>query len=476
MYTVSVILPSYIQKNSQIKKSIVNTPFKEVELFDQLPLSNPILDAIHKIGFTKPTEIQAALIPVALDKKDIVGIARTGTGKTVSFTLPILEILSQSNRRARMPRALILEPTRELALQVADNLKLYSKYLKFSHSLLVGGESIADQKDILRRGADIIIATPGRLIDLFNQGAILLNQIQILIIDEADRMLDMGFIPDIEKIVSYLPKHKQTLLLSATMPAEIKKLSQSFLINPVEILISPPSSLASTIKSQLLIVPQNKKRKILRSLLEKEDVKNAIIFCNKKKDVDILTRSLKKHNFKSASLHGDIAQHDRIKTMDDFKKGKIQFLVCSDIAARGIDIENLTHVFNYDIPYQPEDYVHRIGRTGRAEKIGYAISLATEAEQELVKNIESLTKEPIPVIDLDDLFKDSKSNEKIAEQKSTKKSSHQHKNRSKKSESRDNVTVAPRIPLSQSLSDEDTPTIGFGQFVPAFMLSPFRKL
>lgn len=478
MLTVSFILPSHIQKNKLIDNNTsTNLAIEKIETFEQLKLSPSILSAIDKIGFDKPTEIQAAVIPMALQKKDIVGIARTGTGKTVSFTLPILEMLSQSNGRARMPRALILEPTRELALQVADNLKLYNKYVKFSHSLLVGGESQSEQKENLRRGTDIIIATPGRLIDLFGQGAILLNQIQILVIDEADRMLDMGFIPDIEKIVSYLPQQKQTLLLSATMPPEIKRLTNSFLVDPIEISISPPSSVASTIESKVIIVPDNKKRKILRTLLQQENVKNAIIFCNRKKDVDILTRSLKKHDFKSASLHGDIAQHHRTQTMEDFKNGKIQFLVCSDIAARGIDVENLTHVFNFDIPLQPEDYVHRIGRTGRAEKTGYAYSLATLEEKELIVNIEKLINETIPVLDINDFMNTSKETDNSTDKKLVKnKNSRQQKTKSRKADNKNLIEVAPRIPLTHALIDNDTPVIGFGQFVPAFMLSPFRKL
>lgn len=470
-------MPSHIKNNKQTENSPLDQKLENVDFFNQLHLSQPILNAIDQIGFTKPTEIQAAVIPAALQKKDIVGIARTGTGKTASFTIPILEILSNSKGRARMPRALILEPTRELALQVADNLKLYKDHLKFSHTLLVGGENISEQKAILRRGTDIVIATPGRLIDLFNQGAILLNQIQILIIDEADRMLDMGFIPDIEKIVSFLPKQKQTLLLSATMPGEIQKLTNSFLVNPVEISISPPSTVASTITSKVIYVPENEKEKILCNLLKQENVKNAIIFCNRKKEVDILTRSLKKHHFKSASLHGDIAQHNRTKTMEDFKNGDIQFLVCSDIAARGIDVENLTHVFNFDIPFQPEDYVHRIGRTGRAEKNGYAFSLATLEEKKLIENIESLIQETIPVINIESLMNENNEYETIKEKKLVKnKNSHQRKHRSKKPEHKEPNIMVPRIPLSQTLTDEDTPVIGFGQFVPAFMLSPFRKL
>lgn len=467
-------MPSRFSKNEKSLNSDKNQPIKQPVCFSDLDLSQPLLKAIDRIGYKNPTEIQKAVIPSVLQKRDIVGIARTGTGKTASFTLPILEILSQSKGRARMPRALILEPTRELALQVTNNIIQYGEYVRLSHALLVGGESITDQKETLRRGADILIATPGRLIDLFEKGAILLNQIQILVIDEADRMLDMGFVPDIEKIISFLPKQRQTLLLSATMPSEIKRLTSSFLTNPEEITISPPSSVATTIESKLIVVPEKEKRKVLRILLQKDNIKNAIIFCNRKKDVDILTRSLKRHHFKSAALHGDIAQHHRTKTMEDFKNGKIQFLVCSDIAARGIDIEDLSHVFNFDIPYQPEDYVHRIGRTGRAERTGYAYSLATPNEIEQVQAIEALIQEPIQVVDLNTLMGHSK--EKTDQETKKQQNNKPTRNKSKKGKSdKQETTATARIPLSQPQNDDDTQVIGFGQFIPAFMLSPFRK-
>ncbi|MDI2090392.1 DEAD/DEAH box helicase [Commensalibacter oyaizuii] len=465
------------QPNSDITSP--STQINHEVLFSHLGLSKPIMKAIDEMGYRNPTQIQAQAIPIILQNHDLVGIAQTGTGKTASFTLPILEILSSSKGRARMPRALILEPTRELALQVADNLKQYSNYLKLSYALLMGGESMNDQKETLNRGVDIIIATPGRLMDLFDKGAILLTQIKILVIDEADRMLDMGFIPDVEKIISYLPKNRQTLLLSATMSDDIRKLTDSFLSNPQEVTVAPPSSLATTIETGLVIVPEKRKRAVLRKLLRNDEVQNAIIFCNRKRDVDILTRSLKRHGFQSEALHGDLTQQHRTKTLDSFKKGDIQFLVCSDIAARGIDIDQLTHVFNYDLPRQAEDYVHRIGRTGRAGRSGYAYSLATEDDLEVIQAIETLTKTSIPRLDLEnesiEISDDNTSlKSKNHKSNSVKPKDGQPQKRQKQGKSKSNLPV-PRIPLSQSLPDDNTPVIGFGQFVPAFMLSPFRK-
>lgn len=475
-------LPAISKKTNQNKPNVaLDTQNIEAEtpvLFSELGLSAPIMKAIDEIGYKTPTLIQAKAIPVILQKQDLVGIAQTGTGKTASFTLPILEILTNTKGRARMPRALILEPTRELAIQVADNLKQYGQHIKLTHALLVGGESIVEQKDVLKRGVDIVIATPGRLMDLFDKGAILLNQIKILVIDEADRMLDMGFIPDVEKIISYLPKTRQTLLLSATMSPEIKKLTDSFLSDPTEITVAPPSSVATTIEAGLVIVPERKKRETLRKLLRNEDVKNAIIFCNRKRDVDILTRSLNRHGFQSSALHGDLTQQHRTKTMEEFKNGEIQYLVCSDVAARGIDIDNLSHVFNFDLPRHAEDYVHRIGRTGRAGRTGYAYSIATEDDKETIEAIETLIKKSIPLISLhspEDTHQKKEKQKAADTRKKRQDKDEQQKKNTKKTRFKKEKTAVPRIPLSQTVPDEDNPVIGFGQFVPAFMLSPFRK-
>ncbi len=370
----------------------------ELPLFTELGLSEPILRAIAEMGYLHPTPIQAQAIPVVLAGRDVMGVAQTGTGKTASFTLPLLDILSGSRARARMPRSLILEPTRELALQVAENFLLYGKYLKLSHALLIGGESMNDQKEALNRGVDVLIATPGRLLDLFERGGLLLTQTATLVIDEADRMLDMGFIPDVERIVSLLSPNRQTLFFSATMAPEIRRLSEMFLKNPKEITVSRAASVAPTIEEGLVVVPEVDKRRALRRMLRTQDVQNALIFCNRKRDVDILHKSLKKHGFSAGALHGDLAQSVRFSTLEKFKAGEIQMLVCSDVAARGLDIGGLSHVFNFDMPIHAEDYVHRIGRTGRAGRSGNALGIASPYDRMFVEAIEKLTGHVIPRI------------------------------------------------------------------------------
>jgi superfamily II DNA/RNA helicase len=367
-------------------------------VFSELGLSEPIQRAIAEMGYVHPTPIQAQAIPVVLAGRDVMGVAQTGTGKTASFTLPLLDILSGSRARARMPRSLILEPTRELALQVAENFLLYGKYLKLNHALLIGGESMSEQKDALNRGVDVLIATPGRLLDLFERGGLLLTQTSILVIDEADRMLDMGFIPDVERIVSLLSPKRQTLFFSATMAPEIRRLSEMFLQNPKEITVSRAASVATTIEEGLAVVPEADKRRALRRLLRTEDVQNALIFCNRKRDVDILHKSLKKHGFSAGALHGDLPQPVRFATLEKFKAGELQLLVCSDVAARGIDIGGLSHVFNFDVPIHAEDYVHRIGRTGRAGRTGHALGLASPYDRMFVEAIEKLIGHVIPRI------------------------------------------------------------------------------
>ncbi|MFT8644646.1 MAG: DEAD/DEAH box helicase [Gluconacetobacter sp.] len=365
-------------------------------LFSDLGLSEPIQRAIDEAGYIHPTPIQAQAIPYVLMGRDVLGVAQTGTGKTAGFTLPMLEILSGSRARARMPRSLILEPTRELALQVAENFAKYGKYLKLNHALLIGGESMAEQKDVLNRGVDVLIATPGRLIDLFERGGLLLTQTRLLVIDEADRMLDMGFIPDIEKIVGMLSPLRQTLFFSATMAPEIRRLADMFLQNPKEITVSRPSSVATTIEAGLVVVDEDDKRRVLRQMLRDDAVQNAIIFCNRKRDVDVLCKSLVKHGFSAGALHGDLPQSVRFSTLERFKAGDLKFLVCSDVAARGIDIGGLSHVFNFDLPFHAEDYVHRIGRTGRAGRTGHAYSLASPHDRGLAEAIEKLIGHPIP--------------------------------------------------------------------------------
>ena len=295
-----------------------------------------------------------------------------------------------------MPRSLILEPTRELALQVAENFVKYGKHLKLTHALIIGGESMSDQKDLLMRGVDVLIATPGRLIDIFERGGLLLTDARLLVIDEADRMLDMGFIPDVERIVAMLPANRQTLFFSATMAPEIRRLADAFLQNPKEITVSPPSTVATTITTGLVLVGEDDKREALRRLIKSEDVQNALIFCNRKKDVDILYKSLSKHGFSVGALHGDMAQPVRFATLEKFKNNELRLLCCSDVAARGLDIGGLSHVFNFDVPIHAEDYVHRIGRTGRAGREGHAYTIAQPEERLAVEAIEKLTGKPIP--------------------------------------------------------------------------------
>ncbi len=364
--------------------------------FADLGLSEELLRAVSESGYVHPTPIQESAIPWVLMGRDVLGCAQTGTGKTASFVLPMLDILTGSRAKARMPRSLILEPTRELALQVAENFEKYGKYLKLNHALLIGGESMNDQRDVLEKGVDVLIATPGRLLDLFDRGRILMADCKLLVIDEADRMLDMGFIPDVERIVSMLPKIRQTLFFSATMAPEIRRLADAFLSNPKEISVSAPASVATTITAGLVYVQPHDKREALRRLIRQERVQNALIFCNKKIEVDILYKSLKKHRFSVGALHGDMDQSTRFATLNAFKAGELQLLVCSDVAARGIDIGGLSHVFNFDVPFRDEDYVHRIGRTGRAGREGHAYTIATADDARNVAAIEKLTGKPIP--------------------------------------------------------------------------------
>jgi len=368
----------------------------EAPLFSDLGLSEPIVRAVEEMGYRHPTPIQAQAIPVVLAGRDVLGVAQTGTGKTAGFTLPMLDILAGRRSRARMPRSLILEPTRELALQVAENFVKYGKYLKLNHALLIGGESLNDQKSALMKGVDVLIATPGRLLDLFERGGMMLTDARILVIDEADRMLDMGFIPDVEKIVSFLPANRQTLFFSATMAGEIRRLADAFLRNPKEITVTRAASVAPLITEGLAIVAEDDKRQALREIIGAEKVQNALIFCNRKRDVDVLNKSLAKHGFSVGALHGDLAQSVRFATLERFKAGEIRLLVCSDVAARGIDIGGLSHVFNFDVPHHSEDYIHRIGRTGRAGLTGHAYTIAAPADRANLEAIEKLTGHAIP--------------------------------------------------------------------------------
>ncbi|HUI20830.1 MAG TPA: DEAD/DEAH box helicase [Methylocella sp.] len=360
--------------------------------FSKLGLSEKVLQAVEAAGYLAPTPIQAEAIPQVLAGRDVLGIAQTGTGKTAAFTLPMLSRLEKGRARARMPRTLILEPTRELAAQVEESFARYGINHKLNVALLIGGVSFGDQETKIMRGADVLIATPGRLLDFFDRGKLLLTGIEILVIDEADRMLDMGFIPDIERICKLVPFTRQTLFFSATMPPEITRLTEAFLHNPVRIEVARAASTAATI-SQSLVASANgpAKRETLRRLIRgATDFKNAIIFCNRKRDVAILHKSLQKHGFNAGVLHGDMDQRARMASLDAFKSGGVDLIVCSDVAARGLDIPDVSHVFNFDVPTHAEDYVHRIGRTGRAGKAGVAVSIVTRADHKHILEIEGL--------------------------------------------------------------------------------------
>ena len=361
--------------------------------FNDLGLSDKVLSAIASAGYTTPTPIQEQAIPHVMARRDVLGIAQTGTGKTAAFTLPMITVLEQGRARARMPRTLILEPTRELAAQVEENFIKYGVNNKLSVALLIGGMSFNDQDVKITRGVDVLIATPGRLLDHYERGKLLLTGIEILVIDEADRMLDMGFIPDIERITKLVPFTRQTLFFTATMPAEITRITEQFLHNPVRIEASKPATAAATI-TQRLVASHSKdfeKRETLRRLItDAEDFNTAIIFANRKTEVANLHRSLLRHNFKAVALHGDLDQRARMAALDSFKTGGANILVASDVAARGLDIQAVSHVFNYDVPFHADDYVHRIGRTGRAGKLGAAFSIVTKHDEKMVSAIERL--------------------------------------------------------------------------------------
>ena len=363
--------------------------------FFQLGLTDSTLKAIDEAGYKEPTPIQAQAIPSVLQGRDILASAQTGTGKTAAFTLPAIDILIQTTAKARMPRVLIVEPTRELAAQVAENFDLFSKHNELSRALLIGGESFVDQEKELRKGVDVLIVTPGRLIDLFDRGKLLLSGIQMFVIDEADRMLDMGFIPDIVRMAKLLPPRRQNLLFSATMPPPIKKLAAEFLVNPKEIQVAPPATTAKTIEQYYTRSLAKDKRETLRNLIDIHEMSHAIIFCNRKRDIEVLKRSMDKHGFKADTLHGDMKQADRNETLQKFKNNELDFLLASDVAARGIDIDGLPFVINFDVPHNPDDYVHRIGRTGRAGKAGHAFMLVSPSEEKSLTQIQKLTNKKI---------------------------------------------------------------------------------
>ncbi|QFS82193.1 ATP-dependent RNA helicase RhlE [Roseivivax sp. THAF40] len=373
--------------------------------FTDLNLGPKVLKAVTEAGYETPTPIQAGAIPPALEGRDVLGIAQTGTGKTASFTLPMITKLARGRARARMPRSLVLCPTRELAAQVAENFDTYSKHVRLSKALLIGGVSFKEQDQLIDKGVDVLIATPGRLLDHFERGKLLLTGIEIMVVDEADRMLDMGFIPDIERIFSLTPFTRQTLFFSATMASEIERITNTFLSAPARIEVARQATASETIEQGVLMLKpsrkdrtDNEKRKALRALIDAEGEKltNGIIFCNRKIDVDIVAKSLKKYGYDAAPIHGDLDQSQRTRTLDGFRAGDLKILVASDVAARGLDVPSVSHVFNYDVPGHAEDYVHRIGRTGRAGRDGKAVTLCIPRDEKNLEDVERLIDKPIP--------------------------------------------------------------------------------
>jgi len=373
--------------------------------FSELNLNPKVLKAIDEAGYESPTPIQAGAIPPALEGRDVLGIAQTGTGKTASFTLPMITLLARGRARARMPRSLVLCPTRELAAQVAENFDTYTKHLKLTKALLIGGVSFKEQDKLIDKGVDVLIATPGRLLDHFERGKLLLTGVQIMVVDEADRMLDMGFIPDIERIFSLTPFTRQTLFFSATMAPEIERITNTFLSAPERVEVARQATTSETIEQGVLMfkAPRKdregtEKRKLLRALIDAEGEKctNAIIFCNRKTDVDVVAKSLKKYGYDAAPIHGDLDQSQRTRTLDGFREGSLRFLCASDVAARGLDVPAVSHVFNYDVPSHAEDYVHRIGRTGRAGRDGKAIMICVPRDEKNLEDIERLVQREIP--------------------------------------------------------------------------------
>ena len=426
--------------------------------FSDLKLDPKVLKAIEDAGYENPTPIQEGAIPPALEGRDVLGIAQTGTGKTASFTLPMITLLAKGRARARMPRSLVLCPTRELAAQVAENFDTYTKYHKLTKALLIGGVSFKEQDQLIDRGVDVLIATPGRLLDHFERGKLLLTGVQIMVVDEADRMLDMGFIPDIERIFSLTPFTRQTLFFSATMAPEIERITNTFLSAPARVEVARQSSASATITQGVVMFKGSRKdreasekRQLLRALIDSEGEKcrNAIIFCNRKTDVDIVAKSLMKYGYDAAPIHGDLEQSQRMRTLDGFRDGTLRFLVASDVAARGLDIPNVSHVFNFDVPSHAEDYVHRIGRTGRAGKLGTTIMLCTPRDDKNFADVERLLQTEIPRLanPLDGVvIPESDDSAESAEKPASTRS------RSRSSRSRSGSKSAPKAPVGEDVA------------------------
>ena len=445
--------------------------------FSDLNLNPKILKAIEEAGYTTPTPIQAGAIPAALEGRDVLGIAQTGTGKTASFTLPMIHTLARGRARARMPRSLVLCPTRELAAQVAENFDTYSKHVKLTKALLIGGVSFKEQDALIDRGVDVLIATPGRLLDHFERGKLLLTGVQVMVVDEADRMLDMGFIPDIERIFGLTPFTRQTLFFSATMAPEIERITNTFLSSPARVEVARQATASETIEQGVVIFKPGRreregsdKRKILRLLIdaEGEGCRNAIIFCNRKSDVDICAKSLRKYGYDAAPIHGDLDQSKRTATLDKFRNGELRFLIASDVAARGLDIPSVSHVFNFDVPSNSEDYVHRIGRTGRAGRQGKAVMVSAPRDAKNLQAIEKLIGKEIPRIE--NPLKDEAPETKGRDQKDAKQvnprgtNSKAKRDRSSKEHHKD-----------RSATPEVMETVGLGEHLPSFIELSFEQ-
>ena len=431
--------------------------------FSDLDLNPKVLKAVEEAGYENPTPIQADAIPHALAGRDVLGIAQTGTGKTASFTLPMITALARGRARARMPRSLVLCPTRELAAQVAENFDTYSKYVKLTKALLIGGVSFKEQDIAIDKGVDVLIATPGRLLDHFERGKLILSDVKVMVVDEADRMLDMGFIPDIERIFGLTPFTRQTLFFSATMAPEIERITNTFLSNPARIEVARQATASETIEQCVVMFKGSRrdreaseKRKVLRGLIdaEGEALTNAIIFCNRKTDVDIVAKSLKKYKYDAAPIHGDLDQSQRTRTLDAFRNGELRILVASDVAARGLDVPSVSHVFNFDVPGHPEDYVHRIGRTGRAGREGKAITICIPRDEKQFDAVEKLIQKEIPR--LDNPVKSAKPADDTPKEATEDKPKRTRSRKSSKSEDKAEVAVEATAE-PQETKQEETP-------------------
>ena len=437
--------------------------------FDELGLEPNVLRAVKEAGYSEPTPIQAAAIPEALNGRDVLGIAQTGTGKTASFVLPIIHRLSKGRARARMPRSLILAPTRELAAQVAEQFEKYGKYHKLSMALLIGGVSFNEQDMKLTRGVDVLIATPGRLLDHQERGKLLLTGLEVMVVDEADRMLDMGFIPDIERIFKLTPFTRQTLFFSATMPPEIQRLTDQFLSAPVRVEVAKPATTAKTITQQIVRLPKSDekmKRAVLRHLINNaQELKNGIIFCNRKKNVDVIAKSLQNHGFDARPIHGDLPQSFRTETLQAFRDGNLKLLIASDVAARGLDIPDVSHVFNFSVPVNSDDYVHRIGRTGRAGRKGHTIMLVTPEDSKAYDAVLKVTGlETIEEADMGNFFED------LPEDDKPRSKSGRSDRKKSSAPAAESGSKSGRGKRERGRSEDKDTVVGFGDHVPDFLM------